>query len=46
MEIREDAQRNHDQLFPGHQSTLRHTDPELVAGVSPVARFDGPVASL
>lgn len=30
MAIREDAQRNHDQLFPEHQSTLRHTDPELV----------------
>lgn len=30
MAIREDAQRNHDQLFPGHQSTLRRTDPELV----------------
>jgi 4-carboxymuconolactone decarboxylase len=30
MAIREDAQRNHDQLFPGHESTLRRTDPELV----------------
>src|SRR5689334_22299742 len=24
------AQQNHDQLFPGHTSTLTHTDPELV----------------
>ena len=26
----EHAQRNHDELFPGHVSTLAHTDPELV----------------
>jgi 4-carboxymuconolactone decarboxylase len=30
MAIREDAQRNHDALFPGHVSTLRETDPELI----------------
>jgi len=30
MPIREDAQRNHEQLFPNHESTLRRTDPELV----------------
>jgi 4-carboxymuconolactone decarboxylase len=30
MAIREDAQRNHEQLFPNHESTLRRTDPELV----------------
>jgi 4-carboxymuconolactone decarboxylase len=30
MAIREDAQRNHDALFPNHQSTLRQTDPELI----------------
>lgn len=30
MAIREDAQRNHDQLFPHHESTLRRTDPEFV----------------
>jgi 4-carboxymuconolactone decarboxylase len=24
------AQTNHDQLFPGHVSTLAHTDPELI----------------
>lgn len=30
MAIREDAQRNHDQLFPNHESTLKVTDPELI----------------
>ena len=30
MAIREDAQRNHDALFPNHQSTLKKTDPELI----------------
>jgi 4-carboxymuconolactone decarboxylase len=30
MPIREDAQRNHDALFPNHQSTLKETDPELI----------------
>lgn len=30
MAIREDAQRNHEQLFPNHESRLRRTDPELV----------------
>src|SRR6266568_7787046 len=30
MPISEDAQRNHDELFPGHASTLKVTDPELV----------------
>ena len=26
----EEAQRNHDELFPGHVSTLAVTDPELI----------------
>jgi 4-carboxymuconolactone decarboxylase len=30
MAISEEAQRNHDALFPDHQSTLTVTDPELV----------------
>lgn len=30
MAIHEDAQRNHDELFPDHRSTLAVTDPELV----------------
>jgi 4-carboxymuconolactone decarboxylase len=30
MAISQIAQRNHDQLFPDHQSTLKITDPELV----------------
>lgn len=30
MAITENAQRNHDALFPKHHSTLKHTDPELV----------------
>ncbi|HEX6452506.1 MAG TPA: hypothetical protein VF060_23975 [Trebonia sp.] len=30
MAIRETAQKNHDELFPGHVSTLRVTDPELI----------------
>ena len=30
MAIREDAQRNHDVLFPDHVSTLKVTDPELI----------------
>lgn len=30
MAITPDAQRNHDQLFPMHQSTLKVTDPELI----------------
>lgn len=30
MAITERAQRNHDPLFPGHASTLKATDPELV----------------
>jgi 4-carboxymuconolactone decarboxylase len=30
MAIREDAQRNHDALFPNHKSTLKVTDPELI----------------
>jgi 4-carboxymuconolactone decarboxylase len=30
MGISETAQKNHDELFPGHVSTLRITDPELV----------------
>jgi 4-carboxymuconolactone decarboxylase len=30
MAISEIAQRNHDQLFPGHVSTLKVTDPELI----------------
>jgi 4-carboxymuconolactone decarboxylase len=30
MAIRERAQRNHDELFPNHVSTLKGTDPELI----------------
>src|SRR5208337_3074112 len=30
MAIGEEAQRNHDALFPNHKSTLKVTDPELV----------------
>jgi 4-carboxymuconolactone decarboxylase len=30
MAISEEAQRNHDALFPGHVSTLKVTDPELI----------------
>jgi alkylhydroperoxidase/carboxymuconolactone decarboxylase family protein YurZ len=30
MVISETAQKNHDELFPGHASTLKVTDPELV----------------
>ena len=30
MAIRETAQKNHDELFPGHVSTLKVTDPELI----------------
>ena len=30
MPIREEAQRNHDALFPNHASTLKATDPELI----------------
>lgn len=30
MKITEAAQRHHDQLFPGHVSTLKVTDPELI----------------
>jgi 4-carboxymuconolactone decarboxylase len=30
MAIRQDAQRNHEALFPGHVSTLKLTDPELI----------------
>jgi 4-carboxymuconolactone decarboxylase len=30
MAISETAQNNHDQLFPGHVSTLKVTDPELI----------------
>jgi len=30
MAIREEAQRNHDVLFPNHASTLKVIDPELV----------------
>lgn len=30
MAISEEAQRNHDILFPDHQSTLKGTDPELI----------------
>ena len=30
MAISETAQQNHDQLFPGHVSTLKVTDPELI----------------
>lgn len=30
MAISETAKRNHDELFPGHVSTLAITDPELI----------------
>jgi 4-carboxymuconolactone decarboxylase len=30
MAVSEEAQRNHDALFPDHQSTLKVTDPELI----------------
>ncbi|WBM79931.1 carboxymuconolactone decarboxylase family protein [Cryobacterium breve] len=30
MAISEEAQKNHDVLFPGHVSTLKQTDPELI----------------
>jgi 4-carboxymuconolactone decarboxylase len=30
MAISEEAQRNHDALFPNHESTLKVTDPELI----------------
>ena len=30
MTISEAAQRNHGELFPGHVSTLKVTDPELI----------------
>jgi hypothetical protein len=30
MAISQTAQRNHDALFPDHQSTLKVTDPELI----------------
>jgi 4-carboxymuconolactone decarboxylase len=30
MPVREDAQRNHDALFPNHVSTLKVSDPELI----------------
>ena len=30
MAISEAARRNHDELFPGHESTLARTDPELI----------------
>jgi 4-carboxymuconolactone decarboxylase len=30
MAVREDARRNHERLFPNHESTLEVTDPELI----------------
>ena len=30
MAITEAARRNHEELFPNHESTLKRTDPELV----------------
>ena len=30
MAMSEEARRNHDELFPGHVSTLAVTDPELI----------------
>ena len=30
LNITETAHRNHEELFPNHQSTLRVTDPELI----------------
>jgi 4-carboxymuconolactone decarboxylase len=31
MTITEAARRNHEEVFPNHESTLKGTDPELVA---------------
>src|SRR3954469_23626239 len=39
MPPNETAQRNHDELFPGHVSTLARTDPELIESFDNVA-FD------
>ena len=30
MSISETAQKNHEELFPNHKSTLKVTDPELI----------------
>ncbi|WP_224961543.1 hypothetical protein [Geomonas subterranea] len=30
MAISETAEKNHDELFPNHQSTLKVTDPEMI----------------
>ncbi len=30
MPITDTAQKNHEELFPNHQSTLKLTDPELI----------------
>jgi len=30
MAIHEDARKNHDALFPNHQSSLKKADPELI----------------
>jgi 4-carboxymuconolactone decarboxylase len=30
MPISESAQKNHEELFPNHKSTLKITDPELI----------------
>lgn len=30
MTVSEEAQKTHEELFPGHVSTLRQTDPELI----------------
>ena len=31
MALTDEARKNHDELFPGHVSTLKETDPELIA---------------
>ncbi|GIM91100.1 hypothetical protein [Paractinoplanes toevensis] len=35
MAISETARKNHDELFPGHVSTLAVTDPELIEYFAP-----------
>ncbi len=42
-----EAQRNHDELFPGHVSTLKVTDPELIEYFdnSPSTKSSAPPAS-
>jgi 4-carboxymuconolactone decarboxylase len=39
MAVSETAQKNHDELFPGHVSTLEVTDPELIEVFDEVLRY-------